>query len=632
MDQLLKGTGIYSIVSKSFASVFESLDVATESWFQRKKIFQFSNEKYSKWICEVIGKYPLFGSERTTNVEDSYIPVGISTKIEREIYRSSKDIENQLLNQKMGIVNSSPNNKNNIITLIEAVKRYGSGLALLGSAGSGKTTSFKQLAVLAAKGEVLLERRRFPIFISVRELEEGPKSLWQGMIRYLENFEISRPSAVLWSLLKSGQTMILVDGIDETSESNQKELIREIVNLEKINKRRREKKNIICVSGRPFSLGIGLANFTKLEVLPFEKEQKEEFILKWFKELSPYKGERLCLKLRSSDMINDLSSTPLLLSLICALYHNELELPTEKEELLERATKGLLGSWDHFRGIARSTFFANLSMKRRLVFMSFIAYYLFINKKIVFSLSDTENIGVIKAASRLVELQEVDDETVLNSLYSDFSILIQRSPKLYSFCHLSFQEYLTAKHAVDSRKELKLLESIIKDPERYYDVIKYLAKLLPDADTFIKELFSKMDWSNKDTSELVAIFLKESPIISPRVKFNLRVDAEKLLATLFEYIIKNKVQFFFSEGTNTLCFEYKSYGNILRQFSNLINFVKIVGWNITDIRPNSKFGIYIKTNKITVIEGIHYFEKRDSNDNNDISKDIKTLELIQITQ
>lgn len=595
--------GQKDIIGKAFKSVFFSLEIFTESWFQRKRVFDFSKETYTNWMCDVIGSYPLFGTGRTVNVQNSFVPISISENQQREVYRKESEIEAEFRQgraehrppAKGGKDSAHPTYYEQSViereqfSLLEAVNKFGSGLALLGVAGSGKTTAFKKLAVTAAKGEPISGQRRLPIFISVRDLKVSRTSLWDGMEQYLDDFDIAMPKQVLWSLLKSGQAMILVDGIDETNEDHRDMLIQELVRLQGINKRRKERSNIICVSGRPFSLSVGLANFTKLEVLPLDSELQTSFIERWFHDVNEKQGTKLALLVEQSSIISDLATTPLLLSIICALYYNDLELPTQKEELLERAIHGLLGGWDNFRGIARKTFLANVSFTRRKVFVASIAYELFTKEILVFSDQTLAQLRIVSSGSNIIDEEHTDEHDVLRSLYNDFGILVERSPGIFTFNHLSLQEYLVAKYAVEFRLELSLVAVIVANPERYYDVVRYLAKLLPKSDDFIRLLHETGDWKDMNVVRVFSAFVSENPICSVGTKEAVYRSLSKRLVTIIK---KEGTGVRYCYSSRKIVFE-DAHQDSIAEANNILLLFNDIGVKLTDPSVNKELALFV---------------------------------------
>jgi len=265
------------------------------------------------------------------------------------------------------------------------------------------------------------------------------KGILDAAAEFLEWLEVPESRRVIERLLRSGSCMLLVDGLDETSEEHQRSVIREVLDL-----RAKYDESLICISSRPFSLSIGLVGFTKWETLPLSSEDRRAFVEKWFDSVDSEKGGRLLEQCKTRPEMLDLGSSPLLLSLVCALYYNDLDVPSDPDELYARSIEGLLGGWDAFRNIARQSILADLSIRRRVILLSWIAAILLENGKLVFSCDDVDQTECLVHAARALRIDPPPSEELLPSLFNDFGILVERSPGLYSFSHLTLHEYLVA--------------------------------------------------------------------------------------------------------------------------------------------------------------------------------------------
>ena len=116
---------------------------------------------------------------------------------------------------------------------------------------------------------------------------------------------------------------------------------------------------------------------------------------------------------------------------------------------------------------------------------------MFSSSHVVFSIRDVEMSLVLERFAEAMRVAPLSAEDVLASLYNDFAILIERAPGLYSFSHLTLQEYLTAQYIVDNRRELELLKHTGID--EWTEVIRLAAKLLPNANIFMAKLTEQSD-------------------------------------------------------------------------------------------------------------------------------------------
>lgn len=271
--------GIKEIIQKSFVSVFDEINIKSETWFEKTKLLTTGKTEFSEYIIENIATFPLFGVNATSSVSDSYIQLQISSEINREIYKPINIIEGNLKKRVYGEEEKG-------IFPIEALEKDNKGFALLGNPGSGKTTAFRYIALYASQGKPIRGEVRIPIYLPVRNISVKNQTILESCSKFLENIGIKYTKEVINSLFENGRLLILLDGLDETNEENQRTLLFELKEL-----RERYKTNIFCISARPYSLSIGLAGFQKWETLPLNLSNRIEFISKWFDSVSPEKKQ-----------------------------------------------------------------------------------------------------------------------------------------------------------------------------------------------------------------------------------------------------------------------------------------------------------------------------------------------------
>ncbi len=520
-------TGLKLLAQKSFSSIFDELRSKAEAFISEHKLLSASSEKYADYIVARIGVFPLYATNRQVSVEDTYTQVCISNDIEREKYKAASDIEAALRKQKSGVIQLATQN-GTTLKPIEAIQSTSQGFALLGNPGSGKTTLFRHLTVQAAKGVAIRGMIRLPIYLAARDMARGVKSIEEAAINFLNWLDIKQADRVFNSLMLSGKSMLLLDGLDETGRDHQKQLLTELSNLQA-----KYPNSLICVSSRPFGLSVGFLGFTKWEIVPLSFDDRVSFVKKWFSVISPAKGEQLVDTCKDEPSLLDLGSNPLLLSIVCALYYNDLNIPSDPDELYGRSVEGVLGGWDAFRNIARETIFVNFSLHKRIILVKNLAATLFQQGKIVFSSKDVELSGCLKRASDTMRKEIPEASQVLEVLYNDFGLLVERSPGLYSFSHLTLQEYLTARYIVDNRMEINLLSSFSRKSD-WREVVFLVGKMLSGADEYMRYLTNstRPDFIN-EVSLLKAIW-EIKPLCSPKVVQELmRVLLEKVTKTLW---------------------------------------------------------------------------------------------------
>lgn len=527
---------IVKLIKRSFTSVFSELELKTEVWFQRSKILTISRDLYADWIVHHIGSYPLFGTNHIAHIDDSFVRVDVSPNIGHESYDSKVKIRKELLAHREDAIQRPRTG----ITLSEAINNTNIDIALIGIAGSGKTTLLKYLTLQAARGEVFRGLDRFPIYIAVRDIQASNPTIKGAAIEYLNFFQINESERVFASLIKTGNVIFLIDGLDETNEENQALLVREIDRLQKTSlnlikryeEQRREQKDrnelrpvqpIFIVTGRPYSLNKSLNNFKKYEVLPLSVEGRTIFASKWFEQVNPAKGVRFNNVIMRDPELISLGATPLILSILCALYNNELNVPKEKEEMLQRCVEGLMGGWDHFRNIVRGTVLKDLTLVQRVLLVSSVAMSTMSEDKITFNEQDLAQSKLLKSTYKRIKTAAIDAPILLQCLYNDFGIITERAAGIYTFVHLLFHEYMSAKFIIDNRIECHFLDEAKSDIGRWREVLIIIARLLPNSDEYLTKLCSLLDLQNTNHVSLLKQIWSLRPNVDNELEENIAV-------------------------------------------------------------------------------------------------------------
>lgn len=537
--------GIKKIIESSFLSVFEGINIKVEVGRNYKKVLQDESKKYSSWIIDTYGTFPLFGVNLDAHVDDLHIKLRYTKDFEREKFKDRKevadDVKNSVHNYSGETIEEVIDNSYQIVKnkahypsgkKSKPERKVYSDVALLGVAGSGKTTTLKYLALTAARGRPFRGKKRIPIYISLRDIKSEIKSgcLMQEIAKFFSRFDFIYPEDTASKLVKMGSMILLIDGVDELSDELQAVILNEVDNIRTLPVSGIDKKNIICLSGRPYSLSRGLTGFMKYDVLAFNDSDRYRFIKKWYANIDPKRGERLIRKLQKNNAVRGIGSSPLLLSIICALEYNEYDIPSNLDELFESCILGLLGKWDAFRDISRSTVLSALSPKKRMLIVACIAARALINNLIVFKATDKPILQACIDSNRYMQDKKLDANELIECLYNDFGLLIERSRSIYSFSHLSFQEYLTGFWLISHQMELKFIAAIKSDLLRWSYVMEFVAKNIPrSAYKFVYAIHKKIDYRNHNEIDLLRKIIthKETNLsIEEKVKIGLEAALE----------------------------------------------------------------------------------------------------------
>lgn len=88
----------------------------------------------------------------------------------------------------------------------------------------------------------------------------------------------------------------------------------------------------------------------------------------------------------------------------------------------------------------------------------------------------------------------LDSEAVLKSIEAQHGLLVERARGIYSFSHLTFQEYFTAKQIIDSSR-LQTLKQLVShlNEKRWREVFLLVAEMLDKTDTLLQLIKQHID-------------------------------------------------------------------------------------------------------------------------------------------
>jgi predicted NACHT family NTPase len=187
-------------------------------------------------------------------------------------------------------------------------------------------------------------------------------------------------------------------------------------------------------------------------VAAFDRGQVEAFAAHWFQAIDrdvetgrATAREFLAQLFREENQpILELAATPILLSLTCGVFQRTGKFASKRSKLYEEGLELLLEQWDKSRTVERDEMYRDLSVDRKLELLSYLAVKKFEQEQyVLFEQAEIE--GYI---AEFLGIGQRESRAVLRSIESQHGLLIERSQKVWSFSHLSFQEYLTMQHSL----------------------------------------------------------------------------------------------------------------------------------------------------------------------------------------
>lgn len=320
---------------------------------------------------------------------------------------------------------------------LEAVQRH-SKLMVLGKPGAGKTTFLKYLAMHCIEGDFLTNQ--VPFFITLKEFAEKPKQpdLLEYMAQQLLPYNVKDAKDKIDKLLIRGRGLILLDGLDEVREEDTKRILNQILEISD-----QFYTNQFLITCRIAAKEYTFERFTEVEMADFDKRQIKTFSQNWFRLSDAVKADSFIKRLEESEPIYELGTNPLLLTLLCLVFGENNDFPANRSELYKEGVDILLKKWD--------------------------------------------------ARTEPEEL-EIDSEAVLKSMESQHGLLVERARGIYSFSHLTFHEYFTAREIVGTNGlvSLKKLVKHIND-KRWRDVFLLTVGMMRQADSLFLLMKDKID-------------------------------------------------------------------------------------------------------------------------------------------
>lgn len=336
-------------------------------------------------------------------------------------------------------------------------------LVVVGPPGSGKTTLLKHITLSLVMHRRLFHPRRHdnrlgkvPILLFLRDhaqaiVAQQQYSLVHAVRDHLSSWEQPLPPEGWFERqLQSGRCLIMLDGLDEVADQGTRLKVVNWVERQMA----RWNKNRFVVTSRPFGYRYNpLPNVAVLEVRPFTPGQVERFVKQWYlaneikskqkDDLGVHmrakaEARALLQKLRTSPALFDLTSNPLLLTMIATVHRYGGELPDNRVALYAEICEVFLGKRQQARGQV-----LKFSPAKVQSVLEPLAYYMMLNNIRDIAFEDAQ---IVIEEPLMWISRRATSETFLLMVENMSGLLLERENGIYSFAHLTFQEYLAASY------------------------------------------------------------------------------------------------------------------------------------------------------------------------------------------
>ncbi|MBM0742322.1 NACHT domain-containing protein [Phormidium sp. CLA17] len=298
-------------------------------------------------------------------------------------------------------------------------------------------------------------------------------------------------------LLNNARVLLLLDGLDEVPEQWQKPIQARLRDF--FDSYDQVPTIVTC---RTQTTEFVPRGFECVEIAEFKPKQIKAFAYKWFTAINAQQGNSkadLFLQLAEQNKpAANLMEIPLLLSLACWIFQDRDELPSKRSELYEQGLDLLLEQWDEIRAIKRhcnSEVYKALNIDQRKDLLSHLAHHKFTNPQlqsngkanfILFHQSEIENL-----ISEHLSISRGESYKVLKAIESQHGLLVARAWKIWSFSHLTFQEYFAAHWFVQHQEQEILFKNICNS--RWREVFLLITEMLDTAEQLLCSMKHKID-------------------------------------------------------------------------------------------------------------------------------------------
>jgi formylglycine-generating enzyme required for sulfatase activity len=391
-------------------------------------------------------------------------------------------------------------------------------LVVLGEPGAGKSTLLRYL-LLTFSGDIPQSRlglaeKRLPIYVRLKDCLDGDKPICE-ILALPPTLPLSKyPPGFFERRLKRGQCIVLLDGLDEVVDEDQKKMV-----AEKVGQMVRDypdNRYIVTCRTAGWNPNLLPGSFVALKIRDFNPAQVARFIHDWYKAIltdeklstagkdeekqqqarqeaaaeAQRRAGELVAALETHEGLARLSKNPLILSLIALVHYHRFRLPQRRATIYQDCLEVLLDQWDRDEhGLVLPD---APTPEAKLLIVQEIANN--------FQTSGRDEAGLDELSALIAPILRAQrckvgpEECLRVQIVERSGLLAERAIGRYGFTHRTLQEYLAAKTiAAVPEKRWELLAHLGEEPWREV-VLLYVGMVgVTGATALLREILAKPD-------------------------------------------------------------------------------------------------------------------------------------------